>query len=136
MAALASKRNSQLTMVERARQEELQREAQAAAEEEAKDLASEKFADFVDSEEEVRVCFVLCIRSSRPHLLCSPYAHATGILAHSLTFNPSFFYRSRKRLKHHRRLRVRTRSRLLFVHTRDPAVLLALPQWAQWSGFM
>ena len=135
MAALASKRNSQLTMVERARQEELQREAQAAAEEEAKDLASEKFADFVDSEEEVRVCFVLCIRSSRPHLLCSPYAHATGILAHSLTLTP-IFLRSRRRLKRHRRLRVRTRSRLLFVHTRDPAVLLALPQWAQWSGFM
>merc|ERR1711871_903152 len=52
MAALASKRNSQLTMAERARQQELQREAQAAAEEEAKEMASEKFADFVDSEEE------------------------------------------------------------------------------------
>ena len=134
MAALASKRDSQLTMAERARQQELQREAQAAAEEEAKDLASEKFADFVDSEEEVRVCFVLCIRSSRLHLLCSPYAHATGILAHSLTLTP--YLRSRRRLKRHRRPRVRTQFRLLFVRMRDVAVLLALPRWGQWSGFM
>ena len=115
MAALASKRDSQLTTAERARQQELQREAQAAAEEEAKEMASDKFANFVDSEEEVSVSSVVLVSAYSVPRMLTPFFF-------------SFYFGSLRRLKRHRRLHVRTRLRLLFIHTCDPAMLLALPR--------
>ena len=74
MAALASKRDSQLTTAERARQQELQREAQAAAEEEAKEMASDKFANFVDSEEEVSAFSVVMLSAYSMPGACSHHS--------------------------------------------------------------